>query len=78
MVGEPRNYWILRGARGTFQSRCRDWVVGEQWPDPPQTENRSGFSLVAEIGWLASLTDDASNPSATVFQSRCRDWVVGE
>ncbi len=37
-----------------FQSRCRDWVVGEakdhgfQWNNP-------GFSLVAEIGWLASL-----------------------
>ncbi len=39
---------------GWFQSRCRDWVVGEiawAWA----WEILGCFSLVAEIGWLASL-----------------------
>ncbi len=38
-----------------FQSRCRDWVVGEFWPPPAATWGFWRFSLVAEIGWLASL-----------------------
>ncbi len=37
-----------------FQSRCRDWVVGE--PSRERGASWHGcFSLVAEIGWLASV-----------------------
>ncbi len=36
------------------------------------------FSLVAEIGWLASLKSYRETDKTLVFQSRCRDWVVGE
>ncbi len=37
------------------------------------------FSLVAEIGWLASYAYDRwTLTDLKSFQSRCRDWVVGE
>ncbi len=36
------------------------------------------FSLVAEIGWLASPAGDIVYWDSPMFQSRCRDWVVGE
>ncbi len=36
------------------------------------------FSLVAEIGWLASVGTKAQTGIYGLFQSRCRDWVVGE
>ncbi len=38
----------------------------------------SSFSLVAEIGWLASDWPKGSDCALDRFQSRCRDWVVGE
>ncbi len=38
-----------------FQSRCRDWVVGEADVADWIAEGATSFSLVAEIGWLASL-----------------------
>ncbi len=37
-----------------FQSRCRDWVVGESGPKRRRLSQPNCFSLVAEIGWLAS------------------------
>ncbi len=37
-----------------------------------------GFSLVAEIGWLARFPGPSGIEGAGLFQSRCRDWVVGE
>ncbi len=36
------------------------------------------FSLVAEIGWLASTVQNQGQSVFSPFQSRCRDWVVGE
>ncbi len=39
----------------TFQSRCRDWVVGERTHRRSPWQRISSFSLVAEIGWLASI-----------------------
>ncbi len=36
------------------------------------------FSLVAEIGWLASEKTKNFKGLPVMFQSRCRDWVVGE
>ncbi len=36
-----------------FQSRCRDWVVGEMETRNLPRVRQVGFSLVAEIGWLA-------------------------
>ncbi len=36
------------------------------------------FSLVAEIGWLASQRFRSNFQETAMFQSRCRDWVVGE
>ena len=93
----------LRSTSPRFQSRCRDWVVGEGDPTPVKVGDKlvsvslprlggwrgylrpmrhrpqgQSFSLVAEIGWLASSRslDVAKQPGA--FQSRCRDWVVGE
>ncbi len=86
-----------------FQSRCRDWVVGE-WisisagsclgivsVSLPRLGGwrvgevgiiaviNPGFSLVAEIGWLASGSKSTPQCFANApFQSRCRDWVVGE
>ncbi len=40
-------------ALGWFQSRCRDWVVGEPQTNPSAQGLPIRFSLVAEIGWLA-------------------------
>ncbi len=40
--------------KDAFQSRCRDWVVGELSSVFRSVANLS-FSLVAEIGWLASV-----------------------
>ncbi len=37
-----------------FQSRCRDWVVGELKLELDTGALDRSFSLVAEIGWLAS------------------------
>ncbi len=36
-----------------FQSRCRDWVVGEAVAGAAALALTERFSLVAEIGWLA-------------------------
>ncbi len=61
-----------------FQSRCRDWVVGEQRMPESRHNVYLCFSLVAEIGWLASSQEFNFNIDGFEFQSRCRDWVVGE
>ncbi len=48
---------------------------------PPAQRQRSiarSFSLVAEIGWLASIKALKTAEVHVGFQSRCRDWVVGE
>ncbi len=60
-----------------FQSRCRDWVVGE-------SGNAYGFDVVFEFqsrcrDWVVG--EKATFVPVTIrrlFQSRCRDWVVGE
>ncbi len=54
VVGEFQPPWRLLPSF-TFQSRCRDWVVGESNRLIAHTRPSSSFSLVAEIGWLASL-----------------------
>ncbi len=63
--------------RRKFQSRCRDWVVGE-WGRllrkllVPLFQSRCRDWVVGEHGF---------NPNSAQlfkFQSRCRDWVVGE
>ncbi len=61
-----------------FQSRCRDWVVGELAFGSSASAQTVSFSLVAEIGWLARVAWVHQLSRSTVFQSRCRDWVVGE
>ncbi len=61
-----------------FQSRCRDWVVGE----PASSNHLPSCCLVSVSlprlgGWR--VIDQCPNiKRATMFQSRCRDWVVGE
>ncbi len=62
----------------TFQSRCRDWVVGEQRSLALPRMPCHRFSLVAEIGWLARCSRGWGESRHRQFQSRCRDWVVGE
>ncbi len=78
-IGWLASQYFGRGKRADkpFQSRCRDWVVGENSRDkrsPPS----SRFSLVAEIGWLARGDPGRRETPTARFQSRCRDWVVGE
>ncbi len=57
--------WLARasatavaGQVGRFQSRCRDWVVGELLILRTKPPLLLGFSLVAEIGWLASYAPE--------------------
>ncbi len=77
MVGESD--LLLIGVKNDcmFQSRCRDWVVGEFEIVSGDRENLSvSVSLPRLGGWRAVEADkkDSNGP----FQSRCRDWVVGE
>ncbi len=68
----------FNAGKNAFQSRCRDWVVGENCNFSYSSFDMLSFSLVAEIGWLASHHNIAINLRCCMFQSRCRDWVVGE
>ncbi len=77
VVGEPCNARLQDLLKSLFQSRCRDWVVGEP-ASPKMNDNGNGFSLVAEIGWLARGHCQTKTHYYSSFQSRCRDWVVGE
>ena len=53
-------------------------MVGERHNDIVSVIALVGFSLVAEIGWLARFAATVGGLSFAAFQSRCRDWVVGE
>ncbi len=53
-------------------------MVGELVSCKSITQPIVSFSLVAEIGWLASEWVIGRLPTCDMFQSRCRDWVVGE
>ena len=77
MVGEAGTALAPAGT-AAFQSRCRDWVVGELGESCPRATYPRCFSLVAEIGWLARIKIGWEKDRETKFQSRCRDWVVGE
>ncbi len=77
VVGELLGVWRCHFQFWKFQSRCRDWVVGES-NTPGGGERPHGFSLVAEIGWLARSRACPMSSKSRLFQSRCRDWVVGE
>ncbi len=55
------------GWRLAFQSRCRDWVVGEFCRGFADCTGLPCFSLVAEIGWLARLTRQLCNGRTTSF-----------